>query len=95
MLNGNIFREAKELLRDRSLLEMDGEELIIVKAALIPLNILPEFNDITTEEGLEALARMFDEADRETVAASRRRAEAAHRRHKPKVVRQNARRETQ
>lgn len=62
MLNGNIFREAKELLDTKPIEEMTQEEVTIVKAATIPLNILPEFNDMTTDEGLEELARLFDEA---------------------------------
>lgn len=63
MLNGNIFREARQLLQDKTILEMNGEELITVKAALIPLNILPEFNDKTIYEGLEELAKIWDEAN--------------------------------
>lgn len=35
MLNGNIYREAKQLLRNKNILEMNGEELITVKAALL------------------------------------------------------------
>ena len=57
----NIFREAKQLLRDKPISEMDEEELHIVNAATIPLNILPEFNDMTMDEGLEELAKMADE----------------------------------
>lgn len=62
MLNGNIFREAKQLLRDKPILEMNGEEVLTVKAAMIPLDILPQFNDKTVDEGLEELAKIFDEA---------------------------------
>lgn len=62
MQNNNIFREARHLLRDKSEMEMNGEELITVKAALIPINILPEFNDKTIDEGLEELAKILDEA---------------------------------
>ena len=64
MLNGNIFREARKLLRDKPILEMTGEELITVKAALIPLDILPEFNNLTTLEGLERLEGIYDDAKR-------------------------------
>lgn len=32
MLNGNIFQEAKELLRDKPVLEMNEEEVLTVKA---------------------------------------------------------------
>lgn len=62
MLDGNIFREARQLLQDKPMLVMNGEELITVKAAMIPLNILPQFNDIPIDEGLEKLAKMWDEA---------------------------------
>ena len=61
--NGNIFREAKELLRGKPVMEMNGEELITVKAALIPLNILPKFSDKPIDEGLDELAKMWDEAN--------------------------------
>lgn len=64
MLNGNIFREAKELLKAKPMMYMDGEELITVKTALIPLDILPEFNDLTTLEGLERLESIYDDAKR-------------------------------
>lgn len=61
-LDGNIFREAGELLETKPFSDMNGEELITVKAALIPLGILPEFSDLTTLDGLKGLARLFDEA---------------------------------
>jgi len=59
-LNGNIFKQAKKLLRSKSILDMNGEELTTVKAALIPLDLLPQFQDMTTNEGLEKLSKMFD-----------------------------------
>lgn len=59
MLNNNIFRQAKELLQAKSIDEMTQEEVLTIKAATIPLDILPEFSDMTTEEGLEYLARLF------------------------------------
>lgn len=62
MLNGNIFRRAKQLLRDKSIFEMNEEEVLTVKAAQIPLDILPQFNDKTVDEGLEELAQIYDEA---------------------------------
>ncbi len=60
----NIFRLAKQLLRTKPIGEMTGKELTAVKAALIPLNILPEFNDKTISQGLEELSRLFDEANK-------------------------------
>lgn len=62
MLNGNIFRQAKELLHTKRVWEMTAEEVLTVKAAQIPLDILPEFSDKTTDEGLEELAWLFEEA---------------------------------
>ena len=62
-LNGNIFRAAKELPKTKPVLEMNGEEVLTVKAAMIPLDILPQFNDKTIDEGLEELAKIFDESN--------------------------------
>ncbi len=60
MLNGNIFKEAKELLReDKPISEMTEEEVLTIKAAMIPLN-LPEFQDSTIDQGLEELANILD-----------------------------------
>ncbi len=60
MLNGNIFRQAQRLLRNRSVLDMDGEEIITVKAALIPLDTFAAFDNKTVDEGLEVLALLYD-----------------------------------
>ena len=60
MRNGNIFREAKELLQSKSVLDMNEEEITTVKAAMITLDILPGFRDKTIDEGLEELAKMVD-----------------------------------
>ncbi|MBU1173099.1 MAG: hypothetical protein KKD44_26345 [Proteobacteria bacterium] len=57
----NIFREAKQLLATKTVLTMTENEVQTVKAATIPLNLLPQFNDMTTDEGLDYLARLFDE----------------------------------
>jgi len=63
MLDGNIFREAKQLLRDDPMMmNLAGEELITAKAALLPLNLLPEFDNKTIDWGLKKLAQMFEEA---------------------------------
>lgn len=61
MAENNIFREAKQLLRDKPVSEMDEEELHIVNAATIPLNLLKMFNDKTTDEGLEELAKIVED----------------------------------
>lgn len=62
MLNGNIFREAKELLETnpKPFSEMTEEEVLIIKAATIPLFILPEYNDISILDGLESLATLME-----------------------------------
>ena len=69
MPNDNIFKKAKQLLRDKPVSEMNDEELLTVKAATIPLLQLPMFNDLTIDEGLEELAEIVDEANREKVAS--------------------------
>ena len=56
----NLFLEAKRLLESKSVSDMTAEELLVVKAALIPLTILPQFNDMTIFDGLEELAKMTD-----------------------------------
>lgn len=61
MPNNNIFREAKQLLATKPVEEMTQEEVTTVKAATIPLDILPEFDDLTILEGLEELAKIFEE----------------------------------
>ena len=58
----NIFREALNILRNHHGDEMGEEEQEIVAAAMIPLNMLPEFNDKTRDEGLEELASIVEEA---------------------------------
>ena len=64
-LNGNIFKQAKQLLKTKPIEEMTEVEVLTVKAATIPLKILPDFNGMTTDEGLGELARLFDEAYKE------------------------------
>jgi len=61
MTNNNIFREAKELLNTKPIEEMTQEELLMVKTAFMPLTLLPQFNDMTTDQGLEYLSRLFEE----------------------------------
>ncbi len=69
--NGNLFRQAQKLLKNKPIDEMTQGEVLTVKAATIPLTILPEFNDVTTDEGLEELAKMVEE-DLETTVIARR-----------------------
>ena len=57
----NLFRQAQQILRDKPVLEMNGEELSTVNAAIIPLGLLPGFNDLTTDQGLGELARILEE----------------------------------
>ena len=57
----NIYREAQQLLRWKHPMEMNKEEQKTVSAARIPLISLARYNDMTTEEGLEALARIVEE----------------------------------
>jgi len=57
----NIFREAQQILRWKHPLEMSKEEQEVISAAEIPLTILPRYNDMTTEAGLEDLAQAIEE----------------------------------
>jgi len=59
----NVFRQAQALLREKSIFEMNEEELHIVNAATIPLTLLEMFNGKTTLDGLEELAKMVEEPD--------------------------------
>ena len=79
MLNGNIFRRAQLLLRDKPALEMTGEEQAVVSIATMPLLLLPQFNDILIDDGLEWLAQVYDEAN--MVAEPRGRVEVTHEPH--------------
>ncbi len=56
----NIFRQALKIL-DNENGDMAGEEEIM-SAAMIPLIILPQFNDMSLREGLEELAKIVEEA---------------------------------
>jgi hypothetical protein len=53
---GNIFLEALALIRSKKLEEMTEEEIMTVHAASIPLDLIPEFGEMTKEQGLEMLA---------------------------------------
>jgi len=61
----NIFMEAKQLLNTKPVSEMTRDEISTVTAATIPLNILPQFNDLTTDQGLEVLSKLWDNVDKE------------------------------
>jgi len=54
----NIFREARRLLQEKPISEIDDEEMLTVKAADIPLTLLKMFNDINTLDGLEKLVKI-------------------------------------
>ena len=60
MANNNIFRQARQLLRDKNPLELNEEELEVVKIATMPLLLLRQFNDKPIDEGLEELANIVD-----------------------------------
>lgn len=62
--NSNIFRQAKQLLRDKPVLEMSEEELQIINTATMPLLLLRHFSDMTINDGLEELAKMVEEGKR-------------------------------
>ena len=60
--DGNIFRQAKQLLNNKGDQEMSEEEGKLLSAATIPLIILPRFNNTPTGEGLEELAKLVEES---------------------------------
>jgi len=57
----NLFRQAKQLLNDKPVLEMNEEELAIVNTATMPLLLLRYFSDRSINDGLEELAKMVEE----------------------------------
>ncbi len=63
MPNNKLFREAQALRREKPISELNEEELLTVKAADIPLDLLRRFNDKTTDEGLEELVQMVEEKE--------------------------------
>lgn len=63
--NNNIFRQAKQLLQEKPVLEMSEEELQIINTATMPLLLLRHFSDMTINDGLEELAKMVDEAHKD------------------------------
>ncbi|GAI52942.1 unnamed protein product [marine sediment metagenome] len=81
--NNNIFRQAKQLLNEKPVLEMNDKEFGIVNTATMPLLLLHEFSDRSIDDGLEELAKKVDEHIRMMVAASRGRVVVTQRLHKP------------
>lgn len=59
----NIFREARQLLQDKPVPEMDERELEVIKIATMPLLLLRQFNDKTIDKGLEELAKIVEGKD--------------------------------
>jgi len=59
--NSNIFRQAKQLLQDKPVLEMNEEELEVINTATMPLLLLRHFSDMTINDGLEELAKIVEE----------------------------------
>ena len=62
MLDGNIFKEAKQLLETKESWEMTEEELNLIGTALIPLMLVRAYSDIPIDEGLEDLSGIIEEA---------------------------------
>ena len=58
--DGNLFRQAKQLLDRKSGPQMTEEEAKVIQTAIIPLLLIPAFGDITIGEGLEELAKMVE-----------------------------------
>lgn len=61
--DNNIFRQAKQLLNDKPVLEMNEEELKIVNTATMPLLRLRHFSDMSILDGLEELAKFVEGKD--------------------------------
>lgn len=59
--DNNIFRQAKQLLNEKPVLEMNAEELEVVNIATMPLLLLHHFSDRSINDGLEELAKMVEE----------------------------------
>ncbi len=59
--DSNIFRQAKQLLRDKPVLEMDAEEREVIKIVTMSLLLLRHFSDIPIDDGLEELSKLVEE----------------------------------
>lgn len=57
----NIFRQALEILHKNG--EMTEEEQELLAAATIPLDLMPQFSNLTTRQGLEDLAKIVEDKD--------------------------------
>ena len=55
----NLFRQAKQFLDRKD--SLTDEEQGLVNTAIIPLMLLPEYNDIPISQGLEELAKIVEE----------------------------------
>ena len=62
--NGNLFRQARQLLDEKDKgAQLTEEDLRLINTAIIPLMVKTNgifLEDITIGEGLEALAKMVD-----------------------------------
>lgn len=58
----NIFRVALEILDNKNGDELAKDEQKLLSAAMIPLFLLPQFNDMHLREGLEELAKIVEAA---------------------------------
>ncbi|MBA7588169.1 hypothetical protein ES708_30220 [subsurface metagenome] len=58
----NIFRKALRILDKNG--EMTPEEEKLQDAATIPLDLMPQFSNLTTRQGLGALVKMVEEKDK-------------------------------
>ena len=58
----NLFREAKQLLKKKdSGSKLTDEEQGLISTAIVPLMLLPEYNNIPINQGLEKLAKILEE----------------------------------
>lgn len=58
----NLFRQAAELLRAKDAgAELTKEERELINTAIIPLMILPQYNDTSIAIGLGELAEILEE----------------------------------
>ncbi len=61
----NIYRQAKQLRNDKPVLERNEEESEVIKIAMMPLLQLRQFSDIPIDDGLDELAEIVEEAQKE------------------------------
>lgn len=58
----NLFRRALEIHSRKLGSQLTEEEEKLLSAAMIPLNILPQYQDIPIDLGLQELAEIVEEA---------------------------------